>query len=241
MPARVDRHWARFFGVDVAVLSKPGVHVVPHAGLADYAGVWLFRRGASCIVSAPPESASDIAERLAGRSVAELGDRDAAAALFPEATAIVGPVFHASVAPDCFRPHPDPEVRALGPDDAPQVDALRAACTAEDWENGGSAAPGAPRAGCFREGRLVALAHLRTSNDDACDPGVVTHPEWRGRGCGRAAVSALVAAALADGRLVLYQTLLANTPAVSLARALGFDPNATHLALRLDDRKSRGA
>lgn len=233
MAARVDRHWARFFGVDVAVLGKPGVHVVPHAKLGGYAGVWLFRRGASCVVSAPGPRAAALAERLRGHSVAELGDREAVASLFPEATGVVGPAFHASIAPDCFLPHPDSEVRAVGPDDATQVETLRAACTAGDWEAGGPAGPEAPQSGCFRGGQLVALAHLRDWSDDACDTGVVTHPEWRSRGCGRAAVSAAVEAALADDKLVLYQTLLSNTPAVSLARALGFDPYATHLAVRL--------
>lgn len=233
MAARVDRHWARFFGVDVGLLGKPGVHVTPHARLAEYAGAWLFRRGASCIVSAPRERVPALTERLGSRSVAEMGQRQAVAALFPEATGIVGPAFHASLAPDCFVPRPDPDVRTLGPDDAAQEDALRSVCPAGEWEAGGPADPAAPRTGCFREGRLVSLAHLRSCGDDACDPGVITHPEWRGRACGTAAVSAAVETTLADGRLVLYQTLVSNTAAVCLARALGFDPYATHLAVRL--------
>jgi GNAT superfamily N-acetyltransferase len=230
--ARVDRHWARFFGVDAALLGQPGVHVVPHAQLADYDGVWLFRRGATCVVSAPPERLAELRERLAARSVAELGQRDAVSALFPGAAAVVGPAFHASVAPDCFVPHPDPEVRALGADDVAREEALRAACPAESWQDGGPATPDAPRWGCFREARLVALAHQRAWPGDACDVGVITHPRWRGRGCGTGAASAAVEAALAEGRLVLYQTLVANTAAVSLAQALGFDPYATHLAVR---------
>jgi hypothetical protein len=39
--------------------------------------------------------------------------------------------------------------------------------------------------------------------------------------------------ALAVGRLLLYQTLLSNRPAVSLALRLGFERYATLLAVRL--------
>ncbi len=235
MAARVDRHWARYFGLDVARLSDPGVHVTPHVGLGDYAGVWLFRRGASCIVSAPPERLAEL-EPLRDRSVAELGDRETVALLFPEAAAIVGPAFHASVAPDCFVPRRDPLTRMLQQTDAAAVETLRSACTAEDWEAGGPPNPGEGyAAGCFRDDALVALATLRARGADACDPCVVTHPAWRAQGCGTAAVSAAVQHALDRDLLTLYLTLVANAPAVALARALGFDPYATHLAVRLRD------
>jgi hypothetical protein len=39
--------------------------------------------------------------------------------------------------------------------------------------------------------------------------------------------------ALSAGRLVLYQTLVSNGPAVSLALRLGFEQYATLLAVRL--------
>jgi hypothetical protein len=39
--------------------------------------------------------------------------------------------------------------------------------------------------------------------------------------------------ALSTGQLVLYQTLLSNRPAVSLALRLGFEQYATLLAVRL--------
>lgn len=237
MAARVDRHWARFFGIDVARLSRPGVHVAPHAGLGDYAGVWLFRRGASCVVSAPPARVGEIEARLAGRSVAELGDPTTVAALFPEASRIVGPAFQASVAPDCFVARGDPETRLLDERDDEARARLREACSDEDWEFG--TPPGATaivQAGCFRAGALVSLATLRKRDGDACDPCIVSHPAWRGRGCATATVSAVVRYALERDLLVLYQTLVANEPAVALARALGFDPYATHLAVRLGGR-----
>lgn len=46
--ARVARYWDDFFGCTPEELVMPGTRVLSHAGLADYQGVYLFRRGASC-------------------------------------------------------------------------------------------------------------------------------------------------------------------------------------------------
>jgi len=85
---------------------------------------------------------------------------------------------------------------------------------------------------------VVAVARYRPAWEEAVSIGVVTHPAYRGRGYGRAVVSAATAQALEAGFIVLYQTLLANAPSanapsVDLATGLGYQPYATHLAVRL--------
>lgn len=62
---------------------------------------------------------------------------------------------------------------------------------------------------------------------------MLTHPEFRGRGCGAAVVRAVVADALSVGKLLLYQTLEANHAAVRLAFSLGYERFASHVAVRL--------
>ena len=78
---------------------------------------------------------------------------------------------------------------------------------------------------------MVAVARYRPAWEEAVSIGVVTHPAYRGRGYGRAVVS--TAQGLEAGFIVLYQTLLANAPSVALATGLGYQPYATHLAVRL--------
>lgn len=46
-------------------------------------------------------------------------------------------------------------------------------------------------------------------------------------------VSSVVAAALAEGKLLLYQTLEANRSAVRIALSLGYGQYARHVAVRL--------
>ena len=77
------------------------------------------------------------------------------------------------------------------------------------------------------------MANCSEWHGGAVGPGVLTHPDHRGCGRGRAVVSATVAHALAAERLIIYQTLLANRGAVSVADALGFRLYASHVAVRL--------
>jgi predicted GNAT family acetyltransferase len=89
------------------------------------------------------------------------------------------------------------------------------------------------RAATFEGPRIVAMAGYRPWSATAGDPCVLTHPERRRSGCGTAVVSQVVASALERQKTVLYQTLEANEPAVRLARRLGYQPYATHVAVRL--------
>ena len=53
-----DDFWAAFFGLEVARFREAGVHVVRHAYLGDYSGVWFFVRQ-SCVVVSAPDSLFD--------------------------------------------------------------------------------------------------------------------------------------------------------------------------------------
>jgi GNAT superfamily N-acetyltransferase len=146
---------------------------------------------------------------------------------------LIGPAFQGTLVPEQFRPALSPHVRRLLPEDRPGLLALRAACDPDEWSDI-DFDPDEPEVfGYFARETLVAAARNMLWAPDAANHGVVTHPAWRGRGCGRAVVSASIQHALDRGRLILYQTLLANTPAVALARSLGVREYARHLAVRL--------
>src|SRR4030095_4284593 len=81
--------------------------------------------------------------------------------------------------------------------------------------------------------RITAMAGYRPWNDHAGDPCVLTHPDFRRRGDGTVVVSSVVAAALEERKLLLYQTLEANRGAVQIAANLGYEQYARHMAVRL--------
>ena len=66
------------------------------------------------------------------------------------------------------------------------------------------------------------------------DLGVITHPAGRGKGYGRAVVSAMTAHTVRAGKVPQVQTLQANLAAIALAEALGYEQVYSSIALRFD-------
>ena len=77
------------------------------------------------------------------------------------------------------------------------------------------------------------MAGLRDKGNGVGDLCVRTDPVHRSKGRGTAVVRAATAATLAEGTLVLYQTLEANVGSVALALSVGFERYANHVAVRL--------
>ena len=129
-------------------------------------------------------------------------------------------------------PYPLEHVRRLTSEDRTGLQQLQDAVTPTEWEHSALSVDDQIVFGCFLNGQLVAACTNLMRSEDAADQGVVTHPHYRGRGCGKAVVSASVAHALNQGYLVIYQTLLANAASVKIARNLGFRQFGQSLAVR---------
>jgi GNAT superfamily N-acetyltransferase len=229
-----DEFWSRFFGLDVAQLQSPGVTVVAHAHLADYPGIWFFERRASVVVSAP----SEWVERLRGHADRLVQEPLPSSTLLREMLGgeparVIGPAYQGYLSPGAFRPVRDPNVRRLGSQDEPALLDLRSVCSVEEWEHSALSMMNEPVFGYFLGGELVAAAGSDHWTREAVNPGVLSRPDQRGRGFGAAVVSALVEAAMASGKLPLYQTLTANAASVGLCERLGYRHYGTHLAVRL--------
>lgn len=232
--AKYDDFWAAFFGVEPAQLRNAGVNVVRHAHLRGYAGVWFFVRGA-CVVVSTPDS---LFERLSSRA-----DRIRAEPLPSpqlivdllgrEPDRVIGPVYQGYLPREAFRPVRNPNVRRLSSSDEPNVLALRSACSSEEWEHSSLSSASDPRFGYFDDGRLLAVAGTDQWTLEAIGPGVLSHPDQRGRGYGTAVVGAVVEHALAAGKLLLYQTLMENEGSIRIAERLGYQQYATHAAIRV--------
>jgi predicted GNAT family acetyltransferase len=122
-------------------------------------------------------------------------------------------------------------VRKIVPKDQSSLKDLIQPCQPVEWEHSGLSVHDKHLFGCFLDGRLVAVAGNILWDPNTVNPGVITHPDHRGKGYGTAVVSAAVQRAIKHDHLVLYQTLLANTPAVKIAHSLGFQPYAQHVAV----------
>jgi ribosomal protein S18 acetylase RimI-like enzyme len=85
------------------------------------------------------------------------------------------------------------------------------------------------------QGRIGAYASERSFEygEEFADIAIATHPEFRGRGWGSAAVSVLCADIFERGRLPLYRCTWDNTGSRRLALSLGFVETVTLAAMRM--------
>jgi ribosomal protein S18 acetylase RimI-like enzyme len=233
---RVDEYWADFFGCTPGELRSERPVVVPHATeLADYRGIYLQSFGGAPVASLP----HDLRERYAGiiATVASWGlQADDRWQRLPglALAAVIGPAWIGYADAGTLRAPPaHGQVRSLAAADKREIVALRDACSAGEWEQAGSPEEKAGHAGAFDGGVLAALAGYEVWGDRIAHLYVVTHPARRGRGHGRAAIHHAAAEAMARGLVPQYRTLLSNEPSRAVAAALGFEPYATSLALRL--------
>jgi RimJ/RimL family protein N-acetyltransferase len=235
----VDAYWAAFFGCAPEALRRAESHVVAHVGLGDYRGAYAMTFGdAAPIVSVPP-AFLDLARSAASRWNAGTvnSPADLRALLGARAGDAIGPavVSYVDSTPD-HRIASDNDVRVLLPSEAAHrtaVEQLCTACTPTEWAHGGSGLTDTPAVGVFHEGFLVSMASYNVWGERLAHIAIVTHPNFRGRGFGRAAVARLTAYLGNQGLIPQYRTLAANVAALRVATSLGFVPYARSMAVRL--------
>ncbi|MCW1914251.1 GNAT family N-acetyltransferase [Luteolibacter sp. GHJ8] len=229
--AVADAYWARELGCREDELFSTAVWMKPHGeALADYNGVFALFRDGRAIVSFP----ADRLEELAGRLPSEGLSPDVLASHFSgQGYRVIGPAFigYADSVRDAGG-----DVRAMDGLDRGMIDELRGACSEMEWEHGGSDLGDSPCSGSFEAGELAALAGYEVWDDSIAHICVVTHPDFRARGHAKRAASHLAARAIAAGLVPQYRTLVANVPSMKAAEALGFQPYARSVAVRLGER-----
>src|SRR5205085_10943209 len=89
----IERFWAQRFGCVSEQMRRNGVLVVAHtADLRAYAGLYAYRREATCIVSAPEAYVPPAENALADRTAEDVFDpRELSAVLGAAAGLVVGP------------------------------------------------------------------------------------------------------------------------------------------------------
>lgn len=232
--ARVAAYWASFLGCTSEQLETPGTWVGPHAGLEDYQGVYLLHRGEACIVSAPAPFLALATSRLAGLPAASSFDTTRLRQIFGHAIErFVGPAWQGYLRADDFMPAARPNVRQLTAADDPALRRLQEACDVEEWESIGIGRTEQVVFGAFVGDTLMAAGMGEPRAATMLHIGIITHPEYRRQGYGRAVVSAICTHGLEVGLVPRYQALAVNSSSLAIARILGFAQFAETLAVRL--------
>jgi RimJ/RimL family protein N-acetyltransferase len=232
--AALTTYWTDFFACPLDMFDRTTTCVLPHTGLGDYHGLFLFRRKHTLIISVPPADHAGYLARFAGLTTAAFDHVAALTTLFPTAIShVIGPAWLGYADAGTFRPHQRSAARLLMAADEAAFLRFRAACPPQDWDHGGSVFGEPPLAGQFIGDTLVALAGYERWGNQIAHIAVVTHPDYRGQGYGTCVVSLLAETVLTQGLIPQYRTLRANTPSMAIAEALGFCGYAETIAIRL--------
>ncbi|MCU1421620.1 MAG: acetyltransferase [Microbacteriaceae bacterium] len=125
--------------------------------------------------------------------------------------------------PEDARPAVDPSVRVLTEADADAFAAFVAANTEQDLDDAWVELDHWLVAGAFEGDRLASAASMYPwEGSTLADLGVLTAPEFRGRGYGRRVVRGISALALERGHEPQYRCQVDNAASIALADAAGF-------------------
>jgi GNAT superfamily N-acetyltransferase len=229
----VRAYWTVQLGFDPDLAN--GVIVArPEGTLAGYEGVYAFRHGYSCIVSPPPRWRARLRDALAGRSFESAFDAAVLrSALDGDVERTIGPAWIGCADASDVAPEPATGARLLETRDCRALERLRAACNATEWEHSAIDPQRAPIFGAFDGRALVAAASYEPWGDRLRSVGVITHPDARRRGRGRAVATEATAHGIAAGHVMVWQTLESNLPSMAIARRIGYKPYARTIAVRL--------
>lgn len=225
--------WADQFGGSVDDLCRHATTCVPDPALRANV-LRVFRRGDSVLLRMHPSREDEVRDAL-GRTAPlrpiateELRER---LKLPEDAVTLLQRVFYLD--PWDFEPVSRPEAELLSNDDAPVLRQLSESCTRLEVHLADVRIHHPVVYGCRADGTLAAAASFLFEDELIADVGVLTHPQFRNRGYGRAAVSALCRWGLEHERVIQYCALSSNRASLRVADVLGFSEYAVEESLHL--------
>lgn len=225
--AIADDWWAQDFACSGAELRPTRTRVQQHAGrLTDNPGIWILVAGGAPLISVPADTIHALGDRAQAWSAADVADvatlQQRLTSVCPRTVErIIGPAFIGYGSTDSLDLQDARFARRISSEAG--IRRLQGACQPEEWDHGGSEPAHEQTFGYVGQANdLLALSGYKVWNGSIAHISVVTHPLYRGRGYGRAAVALAAQHALAAGLIPQYRTLRGNVPSMGIARRLGF-------------------
>jgi len=228
---RIYQTWAVYWGCDPALFSVPGVTLCQRINQGNSTGIHIWKIHRHLFVEHTPSQAEPLDQVLSALDPSEAVTGAKLAQIWPGQTidaVTEGVVFH-------LFPKDLPEshlpggfaLRRLIENDQEQLQLLEEHNSPEDVSEAYVAVNHEMACGVFQlrgQGEMPMLVSAASAYARAgfVDPGVLTHPDFRGRGFGSAAVHALCLWAIRQDRIMQYRCNRENTASLGVARRLGF-------------------
>ncbi|RMF02232.1 MAG: GNAT family N-acetyltransferase [Chloroflexi bacterium] len=222
------QNWAKHFRCTVAEFGQSGTTLFPEWTLAAARGIHIWYIGAHAFVQMDPAYVGMVQQVL--RILPEheaLSGEDLQTAWGIETIAAHELSLVYYISPPDLRPatiNGSYTLRRLTETDSELLRALFAASPAEDIDEAYVSLEHKIAVGCFSaDGRLVS-AGSGYERSHFVDLGVLTHPEYRGQGLGRAVVVGMCRRLFAKHEIPQYRTNVDNIGSRHLAESVGFVP-----------------
>lgn len=164
----VEEYWSTDLGCAPEHFHSTHTLVVPDAERRSYHAIYCFHHQQSLLISVPPELLVNMraaAVRLTAKTLADAMPIALLAGARIERA--IGPATIDYADRGTVRLRADPRARLLNHNDEAAIERLRAACTALEWEHGGSEGS-EERAGVFVGDVLAALASYQVWGERLC-------------------------------------------------------------------------
>jgi hypothetical protein len=232
---KVDAYWASYFGCTVDDLNGTATRVFTHTALATYDGALAFRHGNACIFSVPESSPEIERAKLRAAKPAEAFTAQFLAKVFViDPDHVTGPAWVGVADRSSFKPEKSPARILTAADEAAMRD-LAEGCGETAWKQSKIAVDRQTNFGLFVGPKLVAASGYLNLGGLLAYIGVITHPDYRGKGHAKSVVTASMTHAIEHHLLPMWRTLDAHDTAVKLAGAMGFQKYASTLDVQLTE------
>ena len=220
---RIDYYWADSFGLTIQEFVEEGVRVVRERDRRPQPCVRVFADARRCIISTYAELEDELRHRAGALTPTDcLSDATIAELFSGLCDAPPRPGFQSFLDGDGLRPFRLPGVRCLGGTDRNALTRFVSECPPQDVSYSSLSCLRQYVYGYVEEDCVLAAAFFTLWTPYAVSIGLLTHPEHRRRGLGKAVASAAAEAALHCGFLVLWPASVDNTASVATAKSLGF-------------------
>jgi GNAT superfamily N-acetyltransferase len=223
--------WEHLAGTATGFAPAVSVAVSPQSGLCPQGWIGIVVIGDTVLATAPDHETARLAgQALSGLPVASLTSADVLTSRLPVAE-ILGPATLAYLDPPKFRPVPgDTAITPLGPGD-PGLSQFLLAADEDDRQESGLEEITTPAFAVREHGQVAAAVGYCDWPCGTAHLCVLTAAAARGRGLARAAASAAVAHAIAEGKLPQWRAR--HEASRRVARALGFRELGSQVSIRL--------
>ena len=236
----VDAHWAATFDRSTDTFASPLTQICPAKSWQRPESAFVFNvSGRQTLIAVRDEIRDAVIAALGGVRVDEcLTAEDLVARIGRERASIAAVGYLLYLPNDWTSPPTRIGLRRLQPADLPDLERLRQACSRSDLDAAQIEDDQPVIVGAWQAGELASAAGFiyYGEHDRIADVGVLTHPNYRGSGLGKAVVAALASIGQDEGRIVQYEADETNQASLAIARSLGFVEYARESSIVVSSR-----